>query len=303
MLASSVAPARVFAEDQLEGRAEMRFRLRNVLIVGVGYLVVAVMLAQESMVPLLVAIAYAGGCMLLTRHMISKAEAETAEQTIEFFQSNPLYRDQLWGSFHHAFVSDRGVVQALLKNLSDSLNSKLGCSELKQIILKDIDTELPAPESRAFLRAVAPLTARKTLITFLCVFSRIANVQGLRWWILVRGQRDPNAVFWRYALSPIKIPLVLWSYLTNKYRADAGFNKINPGFFNSNDVSSRVREIQLVAFNTLVETLDTFGIDTTDLKQQKANILNINVSGGGQTSFGNVVQGAMNKVMGSVEAA
>lgn len=172
-----------------------------------------------------------------------------------------------------------------------------------KLSVENIDTELPAPESRTFLRAVAPLTARKTLITFLCVFSRIANVQGLRWWILVRGQRDPNAVLWRYALSPIKIPLVLWSYLTNRYRADAGFNKVNPGFFNSNDVSSRVREIQLVAFNTLVETLDTFGIDTTDLKQQKANILNINVSGGGQTAFGNVVQAAMNKVMGSVEAA
>ena len=57
-----------------------------------------------------------------------------------------------------------------------------------------------------------------------------------------------------------------------------------------------------MAFNTLVETLDSFGIDTSDLKQQKANILNINVSGG-QTSFGSVVQGAMNRVMGSKEAA
>ncbi len=236
------------------------------------------------------------------RYMITKAEAQQAGGTIEFFQSNPLYRDQQWGSFHHVFVSDQAVIQALLTNLSASLTSKLGCSELQPITLKDIDTELPAPESRSFLRSTAPHTVRKTLITLLCTFSRVANVQGLRWWISVQGQRDPNAVFWKYALSPVTVPFILWPYFTKRYQPDGGLNTIYPGFFNSNDVSSRVREIQLVAFNTLVETLDSFGIDTSDLKQQKANILNINVSGG-QTSFGSVVQGAMNRVMGSKEAA
>lgn len=37
------------------------------------------------------------------------------------------------------------------------------------------------------------------------------------------------------------------------------------------------------------------GIDTSTLKQQRANVMNITVSGG-QPSFGAVVQGAMNKV-------
>jgi hypothetical protein len=74
---------------------------------------------------------------------------------------------------------------------------------------------------------------------------------------------------------------------------------IYPGFFNEIDVLNRTREIQFVAFETLVEVLDSFGIDTTDLKQQRSNILNINVSGG-QTKFGSVVQGAMNRVTGLV---
>jgi hypothetical protein len=75
--------------------------------------------------------------------------------------------------------------------------------------------------------------------------------------------------------------------------------KIYPGFFNSIDVLSRIREVQFVAFETVVETLDSFGIDTSNLKLQKGNILNINVSGG-QTSFGSVVQGTMNKALSGV---
>jgi hypothetical protein len=48
-----------------------------------------------------------------------------------------------------------------------------------------------------------------------------------------------------------------------------------------------------------VQVLESFNIDTSDLKQQKGNILNINVTGG-QINFGSVVQGAMNRVSGAV---
>jgi hypothetical protein len=77
---------------------------------------------------------------------------------------------------------------------------------------------------------------------------------------------------------------------------------IYPGFYNGIDVQNRTQAIQNVAFATLVEVLDSFGIDTTDLKIQKASMLNINVSGG-QATFGSVVQGAMNKVAGMAGGA
>jgi hypothetical protein len=57
--------------------------------------------------------------------------------------------------------------------------------------------------------------------------------------------------------------------------------------------------MQFVAFETLVSVLERFGVDTSDLKMQKGNILNINVSGG-NTSFGTVIQGALNRVTSGV---
>src|SRR5262249_4631806 len=193
--------------------------------------------------------------------------------------------------------SQKLVIKALLKNISTALVSKLGCSPLRQITLKDVDRELPNPESRDFYLSTAPQTVRKSATTLLCAFSKEGDVQGVRWWAMVLGQRDPNAVFWRYALSPIFLPLTIIPFLRGTYDPLRDLVKIYPGFFNSIDVLSRVREVQLVAFETVVETLDSFGIDTSDLKLQKGNILNINVSGG-QTSFGFVVQGTMNKVLG-----
>ena len=44
--------------------------------------------------------------------------------------------------------------------------------------------------------------------------------------------------------------------------------------------------------------LDSYGIDTSDLKNQKGSILNVKVSGG-KASFGAIVQGAMNNVSGT----
>ena len=278
----------------------MRFRIRNLVLAAAVYLVVAVVLAQESFGPLGAALVYSGICMLLTWYMIANAETRRTGETIEFNQLNPASSLGVqYESFHHVFNSQEPVIEALLKNISTALVSKLGCSPLRQITLKDVDKELPKPESRVFYLSTAPLTVRKSEITLLCTFSREADVQGLRWWAMVLGQRDPNVVFWRYALSPIFLPLTIMPFLKGTHDPLRDLVKIYPGFFNSIDVLSRIREVQFVAFETVVETLDSFGIDTSNLKLQKGNILNINVSGG-QTSFGSVVQGTMNKALSGV---
>ena len=164
---------------------------------------------------------------------------------------------------------------------------------------KDVDRDLVSPETRPFLLTTAAETARKSGFALLCNFTRTANIQSVRWWMLVSGVRDPNKVFWRYVFAPLSAPFSVLPYLRRQYDPLSGLMTIYPGFFNGIDVLNRTREIQFVAFETLVEVLDSFGIDTTDLKQQRSNILNINVSGG-QTNFGSVVQGAMNKVTGMV---
>jgi hypothetical protein len=52
----------------------------------------------------------------------------------------------------------------------------------------------------------------------------------------------------------------------------------------------------------MVVALEKNGIDTSDLKAQKMQSMNINISGG-KVNMGNVVQGAMNKIGGAVKGA
>jgi hypothetical protein len=63
-----------------------------------------------------------------------------------------------------------------------------------------------------------------------------------------------------------------------------------------------VRSISETVFDAMVLVLDKNGIDTSDLKAQKLQTMNINITGG-KVNMGNVVQGAMNKISGAVKGA
>lgn len=281
----------------------MRFMIRNAFIGGGLYLLVFLNALNGGAVLAGVLAVYVVGCMLIEKTLIASAESRRSASAVEFSQTGAA--DALgiqYGSFHHVYHSGENVNQKLQASLSSALQTRLGCTGLREIAFTDVDTGIERPETRGFLIASAPETTRKSGSVLLCSFARLADVQSVRWWILVSGVRDPNKVFWRYARSPLTIPFVLWPYVKRRYDPLNGLMTIYPGFFNGIDVLNRTREIQCVAFETLVEVLDSFGIDTTDLKNQKGNILNVNVSGG-QASFGAVVQGAMNRVTGAAAGA
>lgn len=276
----------------------MRFKPLNAVIGGVVYLYIFGVLFAGAPGAATLLLLYAGACMLVARHLIARAESRRTGNTIEFSQSGAT--DALgfeWGSFHHVFHTKEAVNEAFRDALGAALRGKLGYSAFEEITLKDVDRDLPAPETRTFLVSSAKETTRHSRFKIMCSFSRSADIQGVRWWLLVGGVRDPNKVFWFHALSPVMLPFILVAYLQRQYDPLKKVMTVYPGFFNEIDIVTRTRELQFVAFETLVDVLESFGIDTSDLKQQKANVLSINVSGG-QTNFGSVVQGAMNKVSG-----
>lgn len=274
----------------------MRFKFRNIFIAGALYFGLAVLISQVEPSLLIFAAVYIAICMVFTSGIIQGAERRRSEKTIEFYQTDAIgsFGTQ-WGSFHHVFYSKNPILQLLKDALISALKDRLGCNTFEDISFKDVDRDLDKPETRVFMKINAPQTSRKTGFVLLFTLSRSGDVQGIRWWILIDGARDPNKVFWRYVFCPLILPSVLLPYWRRQYDPLIGLNAIYPGFFNSIDILSKVREIQFVAFETLVDTLDSVGIDTADLKQQKGNILNINVSGG-QTSFASVMQGAFSKV-------
>jgi hypothetical protein len=276
----------------------VKFKLLNIPVAAVLYLWVLFVFWEISHLLTMIFIAYAAACMYGARLMIEHAEARHAQDgSVEFSKTGAIaVFGEARKSFHYVFYCERDVTQVLLTRLASELRSKLGCSELKETAFKDIDPDLPQPEIRGLRVAAAPGSTRKTRFTFLCSASRTGDVQGLRWWVLVMGERDPNKVFWRYATAPLSVPFVVRAYLRREFEPLHGLTSVDTGFFNSIDTLSRTREIEFVAYETLVATLESFGVDTSDLKAQRANILNINVSEGGRASVGSLVQGAFNRI-------
>lgn len=278
----------------------MKFKLRNAVIGVFAYLLLIGFVYHLHPILAGVALIYVAGCMLIARILILKAELRQSRSAVEFSRSGAINALGVeWVSFQHVFFSADDVLGAYRIALSDSLKSKLDCSGLDEIILKDVDREFGSSEVRTFWQSVSHETIRKTGFRLLCAFSRTINIQSVRLWILVSGVRDPNKLFWRYVFSPFTSPMVILPYLKRRYNPLSDLTTIHPGLFNEIDILNQTRAIQYIAFETLVEVLDSFGVDTSDLKQQKGNVMQINVKGG-QANFGSVVQGALNKVAGSI---
>ncbi len=280
----------------------MRFKLRNVLIVLVLYGYLAAMLFAFGLGAVIAGALYVAVTIVVCRAMIASAERRRDANSLEFSRSGAANALGVqYGTFFHTFQSKEPVLESLKSSFGNALRGCLGCSELKFIALKDIDRDLPSPETRTFMLVNGKESARGTKFHVLASFTREGAIQSLQWWILVGGARDPNKVLWRYAFAPFTIPFMLLPYARREHDPLPGLLTVYPGFFNGIDVMTRTRELQFVAFENLIEVLDSFGIDTSDLRQQRASVLNVNVSGG-QASFGSIVQGAMNKVTGTAKA-
>ena len=279
----------------------MKFKFRNVLFAAPVYVYLAVVLGVVAPILLLGALAYVVAAMLTYRWMLRGAERRRNESNIAFSKSGPA---EAFGvqhaSFHYVFESKQDVLRDLQKQLNDDLVGKLGCAEMRAVEFQDIDTDLMNSEARTFLVAQGRATARATQPTILVDLKRAAELNTVRWWVLMRGVRDPNKVFWRYVFAPVFVPTVVWAYARRRYSPLPGTLTIDPGFFNSIDVLNNARQIEYVAFEALVRTMERFGLDTSDLRSQRGSILNINVTGG-KANFGSVVQGAMNTIRGEAK--
>jgi hypothetical protein len=273
----------------------MRFKVTHALIGVIGYVYLFGVLVGLNVWVAVLAAAYVAGCMAAAKAMIDGAQSRRCANALEFSQIGALDAlGESYGGFHHVYPSAEAVNEAFRSALGNALKGRLGCSEFRFVAFKDVDPDLEQPETRSFFVATAPQTVRGNGFTLLLSLARTGNVQSVRWWVLVGGQRDPDKLFRRYALAPLQVPFVAVPYLLRQYDPLAGLTTVHPGFFNGIDVMNRTREIQFVAFETLVEVLDAHGVDTTDLKPPRHRLLDIDV--GGPPPPGAVVQGVRQRL-------
>jgi len=105
----------------------------------------------------------------------------------------------------------------------------------------------------------------------------------------MRGFVDRNKKVSLLARAPIALPFWIWSYFKQELDIASSVRTAYDAFYNSLDIVTDARSMHTLVFNALVDTLDKHGVDISDLKLQRAQVMNISISGG-RTRFGNVVQ-------------
>jgi hypothetical protein len=211
-------------------------------------------------------------------------------------QSNFLQDDSLgnvFGSFVYAFRSDKAdIISLILSQIEASIQHEFPETQRKVLTLIDNDRRLTNPEKREFFILTLPETSRSTTISVVFYAEARQYSHVLRWWVLLQGPITSSDLVGYVLFSPFTLPFWFWSRIQGRHNVVAGLRSTYGAFFDYVDIYTADRVVQKMALDDLIAVLDANGVDTSDLKLQRNQTLNINVSGG-QASFGSVVQGKM----------
>lgn len=110
---------------------------------------------------------------------------------------------------------------------------------------------------------------------------------------------DHDKQFNFVAWSPLTIWFWIIPYLRKEYDVLSHIRTVYAAAYNDHDVVTQIRCLHDTVFNAMVSVLEGHDIDTSDIKAQRMQVMNISISGG-RVNMGNVVQGAMNRVSWAV---
>ena len=206
-----------------------------------------------------------------------------------------------FGDFEHIFFHDQDLSQVLLARINTAFVRIFGGDGLTPVQLIDRDPNLKTNEARVFHIAEVTTTMRATRVTVAVHTEKQGHMQSLRWWLLLGGFIDHEKRLVFLALSPLTLPFLLVPYLLGRVNFVNRVRTIYGSAYNDYDILTLVRGGHQAVFGVLVEVLEENGVDTSDLRAQRAQVMNISISGG-KVNMGNVVQGAMNRVSAKVGA-
>lgn len=257
----------------------------------------------------LLATAFSGGAALLLllpcaalAYYLSEREIEVAKSTAsEFKKTYPLkHFGSSYGDFEHVFYHRRRLEPEIVEAITRGLKEKTTVTSVEPIQITDTDTDLKAPESRLFLRADAGRTGRGTVVTLILRLSNFGSMQSVRWWAMGGGYIDRDKRFNFAAYAGLSIWFWLVPFLKKEMDLLSFFRTVHAGAYNGLDLSTQMRCLHDAVFDAMVDELEKHGIDTSDLRTQRMQVMNITVAGG-KLNIGNVIQGAMNTLSGGAK--
>ena len=244
-----------------------------------------------------------GAITALIANGVCNREIRAADADSNTFKKGHPFRSfgQAFGDFQHVFFHQVPVVEDICTAIAHAIAVRMPVDASRRVKIKDVDKDLREYEEREFLVASIGETDRGTSITLILEWATSGCMQSIRWWTMVGGYVDRDKKFNFVAYSLFTLPFWIIPYLKNDYEPLSGIRTIYSAAFNDIDIATSVRFINDAVFDTMVDELDKREIDTTHLKAQSLQVMNIQISGG-KVNMGNVVQGAMNKVLATAKA-
>ena len=271
-------------------------KVRSVLIAILIYLFLTIATAGVALVVLLVT-------AIITNLICNKEIEAASSNTNEFKKGFPFkYFGESFGDFQHVFYHKKNLASDIFTAISNVMTLKTTVKKLESIKIKDIDKDLSTPEEREFLKADSGKTKRGTSITLIIKLSNFGSMQSIRWWVLAGGYIDKDKKFNFIAYSPLTLLFWIIPYIKMEFDVLSRIRTIYSASYNDMDVITQIRCLHDAIFSAMVEELEKNDIDTSDIKAQRMQVMNISISGG-KVNMGNVVQGGMNKVVSNIRGA
>lgn len=240
---------------------------------------------------------------LITSTLLRNDIDEAKSSANSFNKTHPFkYFGQVFGHFQHVYHHPISIEAEIVKTIEEELKTKTPIKCLSALSISDHDKDLKSAEGRTFLKGESSSTDRGTTLTLILNQSTYGAVRSFEWRVMAGGYVDKNAKFNLIAYSPFTFFFWIVAYVKREANLLNKVRTIYPSSYNDIDVSTQVRSINETVFDAMVVALEKNGIDTSDLKAQKMQTMNINISGG-KVNMGNVVQGAMNKIGSAVKGA
>ncbi len=207
-----------------------------------------------------------------------------------------------YGDFEHVFYHNENIAKALIVAITNDLHKKANLTDVSNVNIVDVDPELRSPDERKFIRVDAGGTVRGTNVTLILRTSTSAGMQSIRWWALAGGFIDKDKKFGKVAFALFTLPFWILPYIKKDYDVLPGIRTIYPAYYNDMDVVTKIKCLHEIVFQAMVTELDKHDIDTSELRTQRMQVMNISVSGG-KVNMGNIVQGGMNKISSTFKGA
>ncbi|WP_100635310.1 hypothetical protein [Marinomonas sp. ef1] len=271
------------------GKVRNRIKVRSVILALIVHACLAFFTLGISLILLLI-------IGLITNSFVNREVVEASSISNKFKKNFPFkYYGQIFGSFQHVFSHSEIIEKNLYLAIESELCDKTPINSLEAVTITDIDNDLSETEGRTFIRASSTNTPMGTSITIVFNQASYGKMQSIEWRVLGGGFIDRDKKFNLVAYSVFTFLFWIIPYVKQEHDLLARVRTIYPGSFNDIDVITQIRCLHDAVFNAMIKELEKNHIDTSELKAQKMQVMNITISGG-KVNIGNVVQGAMNKV-------